>query len=299
MTKPQRKRRAAAALMAVTLAAGQLAGCANQGGNVQLVVDPADPCGQQRAALGEARTHFQDEIVAGAVQGGVMGAVGGALLGGLTGGGRGAIQGALLGGATGALVGGTSAYYKAKAEQYHDQITLARSMNADLQTESTEMDHVNASFARLRSCRFRVARDIKIQMRAGQVQRDAAIQTLEYQHRMFDQEIQVARSYGVNMEKRDNEYIAAANDLARNDPSYAASSGGTAAASTATATTTTSSTHHTTAKPAASSGTQQVLTNATETIPEKRKAFVSSVDDAAKSSQVAFNVDSPAQGGPT
>ncbi len=277
-----RPHRALAALLALLFAAGGVAGCASHAGNIELAVDPSDPCGPQRAALSESRTYFQDQIIAGAIQGGATGAIGGALIGGLTGGGSGALRGALAGGAAGAIVGGTSAYYHTMEERYHDSAELARGINADLARESEQMDHVNASFARLRECRFAIAQQVKYAVRSGQIPRESAVATLSYQRQMFVQEIQVARAYGVSMQKRDDEFRSAAITLQKQDPNYAPPPPPNTVARR---------------RPRPLTPTQQVVTNATESIPEKRTAFVASVDNAEKRSQVAFNIDQPGTGG--
>jgi uncharacterized protein YcfJ len=284
-TTPTRLHRAAAALLALVLAAGSLAGCASHAGNIDLAVDPSDPCGPQRAALSESRTFFSDQIAVGAAKGALAGGLVGALAGGAAGGGRGALIGLVAGAAAGGIAGGTAAYYNTMSERYHDQATLARGINQDLARESQEMDHVNASFARLRECRFGVAQQVKYQVRSGQIPREAAISTLGYQRQMFDQEIQVARAYGVSMQKRDDEFRTAAVNLQKQDPNY---------------TPPPPPPPNRVARhrpPPPLTPTQQVVTNATESIPEKRTAYVASVDDAARRSQVAFNVDQPGTGG--
>jgi hypothetical protein len=282
--------RAAAAFIALGFATGQLAGCTNVGGgNVELAVDPGDPCGQYRAQFAQSKTFFTDQIVSGAVTGGAVGALGGALIGGLTGGGRGALIGALAGGAAGAIAGGTSAYYQNMQQHAHDQSELARGINSDLDREITELDHVNATFASLRECRFNVAQQVKYQVRTGQISRPAAVTTLDFERRMFDQEIAVARQYGATMQKRDDQFQVAADNLAKNDPNYVPPPN--TAVVTTTRTTHVTTTHRTAQAPLTPS--QQAVASATQTIPEKRSSFTQSVDDAATKSQVAFNLDAP------
>jgi len=281
--------RAAAALIALGFATAQLGGCTNVGGgNVELAVDPGDPCGQYRAQFAQSKTFFTDQIVSGAVTGGAVGAVGGALIGGLTGGGRGALIGALAGGAAGALAGGTSAYYQNMQQHARDQSELARGINSDLDREITELDHVNATFAQLRECRFSAAQQIKYQVRTGQMSRPAAVAALDFERRMFDQEIAVARQYGATMQKRDDQFQVAADNLAKSDPNYVPPPSYATATTTRTTRTTT---HRTTS--ASLTPTQQAVASATQTIPEKRSSFAQSVDQAAQKSQVAFNLDAP------
>jgi hypothetical protein len=284
--------RAAAALIALGFATGQLAGCTNVGGgNVGLAVDPGDPCGQYRAQFAQSKTFFTDQIVSRAVTGGAVGALGGALIGGLAGGGRGALIGALAGGAAGALAGGTSAYYQNMQQHAHDRAELARGINSDLDREITELDHVNATFAQLRECRFNAAQQVKDQVRTWQMSRPAAVAALDFERRMFDQEIEVARQYGASMQKRDDQFEVAADNLAKSDPTYVPPP---LIGVTTTATRTSPATHTTHPTTAASlTPSQRAVASATQTIPEKRSSFTQSVNDAAQKSQVAFNLDAP------
>ena len=280
--------RAAAVLIALGFAAGELTGCTNVGGgNVELAADPSDPCNQYRVQFAQSKTFFTDQIVSGALTGGAIGAAGGALIGGASGGGRGALIGALAGGAAGVLVGGSSAYYRNMQQHARDQAELARGINSDLNREITELDHVNATFARLRECRFRTAQQIKYEVRTGQMPRPAAIEALDAQRRLFDQEIAVARQYGATMQKRDEQFQVAADNLAKRDPNYVPP----ASYETGAVTRTSRTTHRVTSS--TMTPTQQAVANATQTIPEKRSSFTASVDDAAQKSQVAFNVDAP------
>jgi outer membrane lipoprotein SlyB len=265
-----------AGALALTLAGASLAGCAGPGGTAmggggQLAAVPGDPCVNERQAFGRSQTYFQDRIVAGAVTGGAVGAGTGALIGGLAGGWRGAGIGALSGLAVGAVAGGTSAYYSTMAERYQDQETLAQAINSDLQRESQEMDHVIASFARLRECRFNVARSIRQQVRARAMPRPVARDQLIYQRDRFMEELALADTYRINMGKRDQEFQAAAAQLNQQPtaPVEASSS----------------------ARAAAPAPTRQVQIAATETVPEKRSAFANTISSARGEGQAAFNVD--------
>jgi len=245
------------------------------GGGGQLAAVPGDPCANERQAFGRSETYFQDRIVAGAVTGGAIGAGTGALVGGLAGGWRGAGIGALSGLAVGAVAGGVSSYYSTMAERYQDQATLAQAINTDLQRESQEMDHVIASFARLRECRLNVARTVRQQVRAGAMPRPAAREALIFERDRFMEELALADRYRIAMGKRDQEFQAAAAQLSQQPaaPVEASSSARTARAAT----------------PAAPARQAQLA--ATETVPEKRSAFVNSINAARGETQAAFNVD--------
>jgi len=232
-----------------------------------LKVDPADSCGTQRAAFAEAKSFFTERVVEGAVMGGLIGAAGGAAIGAMTGGvGTGALIGAGAGTITGAMYG----YWSTMNEQHKDRETLARAINADLSKEGQQIDRTTATFARLRECRFAQATTIKANLRAGRMDRAAAQTALKYQSDRFNEEMRLARHYGVNMQKRGDEFREAAENLQRQDPSL------------------------TTAAPRRNrSQGQQVMAAATETVPEKRSSFVSTINSAEQRSKVAFNLDVP------
>jgi outer membrane lipoprotein SlyB len=268
----------AAALM---LAATSLAGCAGGPGGFgtpsQLSAVAGDACTAERVAFGRSQTYFQDRIVAGAVTGGAIGAGTGALIGGLAGGWRGAGIGALAGLATGAVAGGVSSYYSTMAERYQDQETLAQAINADLSRESQEMDHVLATFARLRECRFAQARGVRQAVRAGSMTRPQARDLLIFQRDRFQEELALADQYRVSMGKRDQEFQAAAAALNKDQP-VAASTAPRARAQAA----------------APASASRQVAIAATETVPEKRSAFANAVAAARRDGGATFDLDAAA-----
>jgi hypothetical protein len=260
------RNRSMAAMVAVSL----LGGCAGGGISTpgQLAVAPGDPCGPERQAFGQSQTYFTDKIVTGAVTGGAVGAAGGALIGGLTGGLRGMAIGALIGAGAGATAGAVTSYYGTMAERYQDQDTLARAINADLTRESQETEHVTATFARVRECRLAHAVGIRQQVRARTMDRAVARDQLNWQRDRFTEELALADQYRVAMQRRDEEFQAAAQAL---DKSQAAPSSAP--------------------RTAAAPPTRQVVVAATETVPEKRSAFAASIASARTQGQAAFNLD--------
>jgi hypothetical protein len=271
---------AIAAVLALALAGGSLGGCAAGaiGGLTplgdalmsemrDLKVDPADSCGTERAQFAEARTFFTARIVEGALIGGAVGAAGGAAIGALTGG---AGTGALIGLGAGSLAGGLFGYYSTMSERHKDQETLARAINSDLTREGQQIDRTTATFARLRECRFARANALKAQLRAGRIARPEAEAGLKYQAARFQEEMSLARHYGVTMQKRLDEFRDAAETMQRKDPALAAAParrgrGGTPG--------------------------QQVVAQATESVPEKRSTFLAAVNTAEQRSKVAFVLD--------
>lgn len=263
-----------ARLLAAVLALSLLDGCAGGGISTpsQLAVAPGDPCGPQRQAFGQSQTYFTDKIVTGAVTGGVVGAAGGAAIGGLAGGLRGMAIGALIGAGTGAAVGGVSSYYGTMAERYQDQDTLARAINADLTREQQETEHVTATFARVRECRLALAADLRQRVRAKTIDRAVARDQLDWQRDRYMEELALADQYRVAMQKRDEEFQAAARSLDTSQPPAASAPGAPQRA-------------------AAAPPARQVVVAATETVPEKRGAFAASIDTARTQGQAAFNLD--------
>lgn len=272
--------RSIAAATALVLTGTQLSGCAAgmlAGGLTplgeqllsstrELKIDPNDSCGLERTQFADARNFFTARIAEGAILGGAAGAAGGALIGAMTGG---VATGALIGLGAGALAGGAYGYYSTMSERYKDQETMARAINADLTKETQQIDRTTATFARLRECRFAKAASIKAQSRSGRLSRAEAEVQLKYHAARFNEELALARGYGVNMQKRGDEFRDAAERLQRNDPALAASGR------------------------AQRSGTpaQRVVASATETVPEKRSSFIAQVNNAEARGKVAFNLD--------
>ena len=233
----------------------------------ELKIDPNDSCALERTQFADARNFFTARIAEGAILGGAAGAAGGALIGAMTGG---VGTGALIGLGAGALAGGAYGYYSTMNERYKDQETMARAINADLTKETQQIDRTTATLARLRECRFAKAGSIKAQSRSGRLSRPEAEVQLKYHAARFNEELALARGYGVNMQKRGDEFRDAAEHLQRNDPALAATSGRAQRGGT----------------PA-----QRVVASATETIPEKRSSFIAQVNNAEARGKVAFNLD--------
>jgi len=257
-------------------------GCTSmQPGGGQLRTDRADSCAAERASFAGSRTFSTDHIVGGAVTGGLMGAAGGALVSYLAGGNAG--TGALIGLGTGAVSGATAGYYSTMAQRYRDQQTLAMNINSDLAREGEEIDHLTATFARLRACRFEQAQQTKAMMASRQITRSAGVDQLSHQKTMFDEEVALAHQYGLNMQKRDQEFQVAAASLERQSAPEPRTTPEAEVAPEAQITRPTARTH-----------THQVVVAATKTIPEKQQAFVQAVSDAETRSKEAFNLESGA-----
>ncbi len=271
--------RSIAMVTALALTGTQLGGCAAGmlvplgeqllSASRELKIDPNDACALERKEFADAKNYFTAKIAESAIIGGVAGAAGGAIIGAMTGN---AGAGALIGLGAGALAGGAYGYYSTMNERYKDQETMARAINADLVRETEQIDRTTATFARLRECRFGKAAVIKAQSRAKRLDRAEAEAQLKYHNERFTEELALARQYGVNMQKRGDEFRDAAENLQRNDPALAASaSRGRRAAQ----------------------GTpgQRVIASATETVPEKRNSFITQVNTAEARGKVAFNLD--------
>jgi len=236
-----------------------------------LKVDPNDPCSIQRAEFAESKNFFTERIVEGAVMGGLIGAAGGAAIGAMTGG---AATGAMIGAGAGTLTGALYGYWTTMNQQHKDQETLARAINADLIREGQQIDRTTAAFAKLRECRFGRANLIRMELRAGKIGPVQAQAQMKYESDRFNEEMRVARDYGVNMQKRGDEFRDAAENLQRQDPALTAAPARRATARTPG---------------------QQVMAGATETVPEKRSSFVATVNQAEQRSKVAFALDATAK----
>jgi hypothetical protein len=241
--------------VSAALVIGSVSGCAelppSLGGDDNLAVDPADPCGTQRQHFADSQSFFTKEIVVRVVAGAVVGAGAGAAVGGATNGTKGAEIGALVGAVGGGLLGLTSGYWDKLQQQNLDKQQLSRTVNADLRTESSHMDATAGAFAELRGCRYAQAQRIKANARRGAITHDQAQAQLTQERTWFDAEIRVAKAAGVNMQKRDDQFTYAATNL-----------------------------NQTPAK-----------TAATETIPQKRNSFESTVTTAQAQSSSTFSLE--------
>ncbi len=268
-----RTRTAIVPMMAAALSLSlSLAGCQSpMGAGASLVRDPGDPCQTERANFAGSKTYFQDQIATGVAVGAGVGAGLGALTGlAATGNLRGALIGGLAGGVAGGVLGGSSAYYNTLAERARDQDEVASAMNQDLAREAQEIDHTLATFARLRACRFGQAQYVKTQVRQHIVDRQTGIARIAYHRDHFDEEIRIAREFGLTMARRGQQFQQAANDLRTRRPATAQ------------------------ARPASPARVAQVSRSASVSVPEKRASFDSTVASAERSSKSAFNIDSNA-----
>jgi hypothetical protein len=268
------------AVLAFSMTAASVSGCAQVGqlqesvasgiGNLtgdkdKLPIDPADVCKDQREEFAKSQSWFTDQIVSGALLGGAGGAALGAAGSAIA---TGKVNPWVVVGsaAAGALTGASLAYYKTRAQDAADKDELARNSNSDLTKEGQQIDHTTAAFARLRACRFAEARRIKNEVRNGRLDRTAGLAQIDYQHQRFDEELAVARTYGVNMSKRNDQFRDAAKELRQDRPPTAGRN----------------------------DPTSQAALAATGTIPEKRSSYDKSVDRADANSKLAFNLDNNA-----
>ena len=248
-----------------------LSGCGQPGQN-QLVsskpvlaIDPTDPCRVERTDFAKSKEYFKDQVLSdvgtGVVAGAVIGGVGAALLG------VDPAKGALIGGGVGGLFGGANSYLKYRAEHAKDQAELDKSVNEDLTKEGQEIDHVTASFARVRACRFAQGTQIKTQVRARTLDRTTATQQLSFEKGWFAEEIKLARESKVSMEKRGQEFQEASDTIQKQATADAA------------------------AAAQAQAQAQAIQQSASKSNPDKRSGFAKNVDKAEAEAEIAFNID--------
>jgi hypothetical protein len=261
MVLPVSCSRPVAIAAALSIMLTSLGGCAGMGGPASglkpLAVDPSDGCHVQRMAFNDSPYFMRDTVVRNAAIGTLGGAVAGGLIGGLAGGGRGAAIGAIGGAVAGMVAGLNAAYWQQLQQNAQDQAMLASQFNQDLRATGTNIDHSAVAFSQLRSCRFAQAAQIKSLARRKVITRDIAIIELSYQKDRFQEEIAMARAYGVNMGKQSDQFQYASEQIVKTAP--------------------------------------QVHLAATETIPEKRKGFETAIDNADTSGKIAFDIDSTAK----
>ena len=248
-----------------------LLGCAAMPGGAPklvLVSDPSDGCQPYRDEFAKSQTFFTEQIVANVSGGAIIGGVVGLGVGLLTR--TNPLKSGAIGAVVGGAAGGVSGYSKVMAEKHRDQLEMARSVNQDLTREGQEIDHASASFARLRACRFEAATFIKTQVRRRVMDRTTAVQQLDQQRRLFAEEIAVAKTYQISMDKRNAQFQDAADTIRQQALSDAAPVQ-TATVQTAAA--------------------QAVKQAAGVSIPNKRSSYERSIASAETSSEIAFSLD--------
>ena len=216
-------------------------------GSAQLAPQTGDACGKERAAFADSQSYFSANLVSETMMGGMKSVVSD-LAGRL---GNGSTSNLTTGLQRDAFSGARSGYLSALAKRSENQHDMVRQMNGDLLQESDQVDALNGSFQRLQSCRFQQAQLIKTKARSGRITAGEARDDLAVQRRLFDEELAKARQSGSNMERRDEQFQYAAQEL--NSPTQA---------------------------PAVSQQTRHATDVATVTLPRKREAFVSAVSDA-------------------
>lgn len=230
-----------------------------------LTVAANDPCGPQRATFAKSNDFFTADVLKSAGVAGLVGAAGGAAVGGALGGQRGALTGGLVGGAGGILTSLTLSYADYMQKQYPDNPRqMANGINADLTTEGHARDQTIANFRALRACRFSEASLIKQEVRLHELSRADGQQSLAMERTWFNQEIAVAERWGVNMQKRDEQFQDATTELETKAPPRSASK---------------------------TDPTRKAVTAATETNPDKRQVLASQVGQAKEQSTVQFSMD--------
>ncbi len=240
-----------------------------------LVSDPSDECQLYRGEFAKSQTFFTEQIVADVSGGAIVGGVVGLGVGLLTR--TNPLKTGAIGAAIGGAAGGVSGYSKVMAEKHRDQLEMSNSVNQDLTREGQEIDHASASFARLRACRFGAATFIKTQVRRRVMDRATAMQQLDQQRRLFAEEIAVAKTYQISMDKRNAQFQDAADTIRQQALSDAAQVQ-TAAARAAAAQT-------------AATQAQAVKQAAGVSIPNKRSSYERSIASAETSSEIAFSLD--------
>ncbi|MSP00496.1 MAG: hypothetical protein EXR07_05515 [Acetobacteraceae bacterium] len=269
LTQARPARAAAASLLAVTLCLS-LPGCQSpMGPGASLAVDTSDPCTNERSAFAGSKTYFQDKLATGALTGAAIGAASGIAFGLI----HGRVDAGTVVAATviGGVAGAGTAYYNTLAERARDQEELASAMNQDLARETQEIDRTTATFARLRACRFGQAQFVKNQVRSRALDRPTGLARIAFHRDRFDQEIRIAREFGLSMARRGEQFQQAANDLRTRPP--AARPGVVA----------------TRASPARVASVNRA---ASVSVPEKRASFDRTVASAESSGKTAFNLDS-------
>ncbi|MCW3476867.1 SH3 domain-containing protein [Limobrevibacterium gyesilva] len=206
--KPMKPLRLCISLFAV---AGLLAGCAQGAFSTQEARigpnDSTDPCRAQLVALDSTGNYFGTQILTGAAVGAVAGGALGALIGRDW-------KGALIGAAAGGALGAAGGYWSALQQQQHDQAGMFTQVSSDLARENTNIDRTQQAFDQLMDCRFRQAQAIRVDYKAGRIDRSLAEARMGTVKQHVQHDLALAKQINGQIQGRSEQFEVAADNLA-------------------------------------------------------------------------------------
>lgn len=189
-----------------TVATLILPGCSTQGQRIGSD-DGSDVCRRELVALDSTGDYFAEDIVKGALIGGVAGGAIGVLAGKSS-------KDALIGALAGATAGAAAGYLKARQDQAQDQASLYLSVSNDIRRENASIDKTQLAFNQLLDCRQRSADRIKADLRSGRITRPMAEVQIEDVRRRRVNDLSVAHTINQRIQDRASNFEIAANQVA-------------------------------------------------------------------------------------
>jgi len=187
-----------------------LSGCAQGGFSTQAsrlgADNGSDSCRQQLVALDNTGSFFGEDIVKGALIGGV----GGAALGGLL---SGNLRGALIGGLAGAATGAAAGYWNALQKKQLNQAQLMSQVQGDLSRENDRIDATQIAFDQLMDCRFRQADAIRAAYAQGQLGRPQAEAEMAVVKQRVGHDLALAKQINQQIQGRSAQFDVAADNI--------------------------------------------------------------------------------------
>lgn len=175
--------------------------------------DSTDICLPQRQAMAENASFFDEELVAATVGGAATGAIAGGLIAALRG--DEIWAGALIGGAVGAAAG----YLGKKLQDGQDADTIIGSASNDIQTENRKIDQLLGSFRNLRTCRNNQGRTIQASFNAKEIDKDAALQQMAEVRTLYNADVAKFQEIANQIVENTDSYAAIYNEVAADNES--------------------------------------------------------------------------------
>ncbi|PWC46480.1 hypothetical protein TSA6c_06500 [Azospirillum sp. TSA6c] len=166
--------------------------------------DGSDACYQYRVALDSTGDFYQEDMLAGAMAGAVVGAATGLMV-------RGTPQAALIGAVSGAALGAAGGYWYSKMQQGRDQAIL--SVMSDAQKERSNLNQTQVALDQLVNCRRAEIAKVKRDYKAKRTTKEVAEQRMALIRQQLDKDYEIANGISANVVKRRDAFLEAAENI--------------------------------------------------------------------------------------
>jgi len=181
-----------------------VSGCATGPGSLQAKYGAAtDACAAERHPLIDTESTVANTMVRDAVIGVLVGAAAGALIGG------GNIKDVLIGAGAGLAAGAGAGYLDGKHKQYKTQEEVLAAIDGDTKTDLSRVSSAGQAIPALRRCRNQQIDQLKAQIDAKQIKRDAAMARLAEITKSVEQDNLLVDQVLGGIRGRSTEYVKA------------------------------------------------------------------------------------------